>query len=299
MFSSPPRHLSRRGFTLVELLVVIGIIALLISILLPTLSSARESSKRIVCTNNLRQLGLAQVMYTQDNNGIYTGGARGGYYQHDFLHWEQSRPDPDGRSLEERLNDSALVPYTSGSNFDADLYRCPSDDYERRLNIISTPGKYTYSYTMNYLVTSPIGDGWAEQAIGIAPANRIKITDIKNSTEVAIMIQESHTTINDGISALVGFQRVGNKFRPQPGGTNGGLNTRVKDWMSVLHDGNVTHPDYDLHRGDTDVPNRKGKGTVAFADGHAGYVSREQIQAQHGTGWNPTGEKSQLLITYP
>lgn len=65
----------RRGFTLVELLVVIGIIAVLISILLPSLARARESAVSLQCLNNLRQIGMAFASYEgQYNNFVIPGG---------------------------------------------------------------------------------------------------------------------------------------------------------------------------------------------------------------------------------
>lgn len=60
--------LAKCSFTLMELLLVIAIIAILASMLMPALSAARESGRRIACVNNLKQLIMAQSMYSADNN---------------------------------------------------------------------------------------------------------------------------------------------------------------------------------------------------------------------------------------
>ena len=88
------RTQSRRAFTLVELLVVIGIIALLVSILLPALNKAKESSRQVKCLSNLKQLGNATMQYVNDNKGVLPAAAGGS----PAYHWPgppfSPTPDP-------------------------------------------------------------------------------------------------------------------------------------------------------------------------------------------------------------
>lgn len=112
----------RTGFTLVELLVVIGIIALLISILMPALSKAREQANSIKCLSNQRNLGQALVMFTQEhggflpkawfNDGPIFSGLNGGQ-----LVWPYRAPQFGV--------DFLLLRYLGNNK---EVYRCPSDD---------------------------------------------------------------------------------------------------------------------------------------------------------------------------
>jgi len=85
--------LAQRGFTILEVLVVLSVIALLASLLLPGLAQAREQAKAVICGSNIKQIMLANTLYAEDFSGIYSPGAS------DFLHnldrWHGHREQVD------------------------------------------------------------------------------------------------------------------------------------------------------------------------------------------------------------
>jgi prepilin-type N-terminal cleavage/methylation domain-containing protein/prepilin-type processing-associated H-X9-DG protein len=105
----------RRAFTLVELLVVIGITAVLLSILLPAINRAREAARTVQCAAQLRQFGQAIINYASSNRGLLP--AWSGYHAYPN---DPYADDPNGPGW------PALLTRYIGANPDAPIYRCPA-----------------------------------------------------------------------------------------------------------------------------------------------------------------------------
>lgn len=252
-----------RNFTLIELLVVIAIIAILASLLLPTLGRARKTARLIACTSNLKQIGLAVNLYADSEAGYYPVA--------DYTtttSWDNQLAQYDGRRIPENYRHGLLNPTRLPQQ---KLYRCPEDIYTR------TASSMARSYAMSYYCAEadvPRNTGISGSQTAIVnfsnPASR-RLSRLRKPSNGIAMFELIHvdnqmgrvSQNNSGYNAIVGVNTLRNYFT-----------------------GTVPIPAFWLHDA------RNARMNFLFADGHAAamkFAETVEPNAVTATGANNVG----------
>ena len=174
------------GFTLIELLVVIAIIAILAAMLLPALKNAREFSKQICCTSQMKQIDMGFISYTTDNDSWLPFSKCAGY--------EPEWPDP------RKIGTYLGIRYFTGSQPPL-VYVCPNANYQQRKdsgeipfgpndkqrNYLGPNGTTVASYGTTYGNLNSIM-GWIDWSNGKI-TNPTRITNLRQPT-IKVCVQE-------------------------------------------------------------------------------------------------------------
>jgi len=185
----------QRGFTLIELLVVIAIIAVLASLLLPALSTAKAKAQRTACLNNFKQLQLAWLTYTHDNNDHFPPNGRDPanpprtdlqfWWVQGNLDYDPANSDNSNTALLLDGKYAQLGPYAQS----AGIFRCPSDRTQAIINGSSVPRVRSVSMNSN---VGALVQCFNPPPIPLGPQ---KLAELRNPPQEFIFIEEHPDSI--------------------------------------------------------------------------------------------------------
>lgn len=301
---------SRRvsAFTLIELLVVIGIIALLISILLPALRRARGSAERVQCMSNMRQIANATVAFASDRRGfmptgkgsnlhyidIVTGKVTQIYNDQtdphitelsDWIAWHRHKdPITGATNTAARLNItySGLAKYfgakllvttndddaNRASNMLDAIYRCPSDNIASRPSHADTSHGY---YRYSYAMNSNYANP-IQNNNGLRFDGKFtgKISSIRRPSEKILFICGDEKTLDNST------------FTANPSAF---MNNQRTDVVAARHEmKNKKAANLGQEGAIANEKNEDARGNVVFADGHGELMSRKDALRQRHSG---------------